>query len=127
MASAAATALGERLPVAAPLATLPGTLFPFLLLAGALRHAGRRSSPWLLIVGGGIGALRFALTLAGRVRRRDGGERVVHSRAEVAFDALGKPAQMSGTGHDVTERVSAQEQRLALEARMREAQRLERS
>jgi len=60
-----------------------------------------------------------------RIRCPGGEERVVHTRAEIAFDELGKPVRVSGTAHDVTERVRAQEQQLALEARMREAQRLE--
>ncbi|MDO8142113.1 MAG: PAS domain-containing protein [Candidatus Brocadiales bacterium] len=39
-----------------------------------------------------------------RIIRPDGSERVLHSQGEVTYDTDGKPAQMSGTVLDVTER-----------------------
>jgi PAS domain S-box-containing protein len=39
-----------------------------------------------------------------RILSPDGSEKVVHERAEVRFDAAGRPMRMLGTVHDITER-----------------------
>ena len=44
-----------------------------------------------------------------RIIQSGGTERVVHERAEVTFDELGKPIRMAGTMHDITERNKAQD------------------
>lgn len=45
-----------------------------------------------------------------RIRRPDGQERIVHERAEVAFDANGRALRMAGTVQDVTESRQAESQ-----------------
>jgi PAS domain S-box-containing protein len=49
-----------------------------------------------------------------RVTRLDGGERVVHERGEVTFDASGRPVLMVGTVHDITEQAEIRELRAEL-------------
>jgi PAS domain S-box-containing protein len=44
-----------------------------------------------------------------RVIRPDGGERILHARAEVTYDADGKPASLFGTGQDITDRKRGEE------------------
>ncbi|NNG15582.1 MAG: PAS domain S-box protein [Gemmatimonadales bacterium] len=43
-----------------------------------------------------------------RVIRPDGGERILHARAEVTYNADGKPASLFGTGQDITARKRAE-------------------
>jgi len=43
-----------------------------------------------------------------RIRRGDGAVRVIHVRAKVYFDELGKPVRMVGTNEDITERTELQ-------------------
>lgn len=44
-----------------------------------------------------------------RIIRRDGAERVIHSRGNVVTDSDGKPIRMFGTAHDITERRRAED------------------
>jgi two-component system cell cycle sensor histidine kinase/response regulator CckA len=60
-----------------------------------------------------------------RIERTDGSIRHVITHAQAELDDAGKPIRLHGAVQDVTERVEAERARLELEARMREAQRLE--
>ena len=45
-----------------------------------------------------------------RITRADGTERIVHARAEAAFNEEGQPVRMAGTIHDVTEQRKAEDE-----------------
>ncbi len=51
-----------------------------------------------------------ALSLDARLALPDGSERFVHAQAEVVADAAGRPARISGTVQEITERKRAEEQ-----------------
>lgn len=68
---------------------------------------------------------RHPLTFEHRIVRPDGDERVIHARGQVEFDAAGVPTRLLVTGHDITERLRAEEARAQLareQARLREAE-----
>jgi PAS domain S-box-containing protein len=58
-------ALSERVPAARFLSYVFGSCFPFAVLAGALRYAGRREPAWLIAAALGVAAARVALAAAG--------------------------------------------------------------
>jgi PAS domain S-box-containing protein len=49
-----------------------------------------------------------------RIVRPDGTERVLHASGHVTLDAAGRPVRIVGTGHDITERKRADEERTQL-------------
>ena len=60
-----------------------------------------------------------------RIVRSDGGIRVLHGRGRVELDAAGRPIRLVGTGHDITERREAEEERAQLireQTKLREAE-----
>ena len=60
-----------------------------------------------------------------RILRPDGEQRVLHAKGRVEFDANGAPRRMVGIGHDITERLRAEEARVQLmeeHARLRDAE-----
>ncbi|MBI2868812.1 MAG: PAS domain S-box protein [Chloroflexi bacterium] len=61
-----------------------------------------------------------------RIRRADGGDRLVHSEGEVTLDASGRPVRMAGTVHDITELKRTEEELRALSRRLVEIQESER-
>jgi len=64
-------------------------------------------------------------TLEHRILRSDGEQRVLYARGRVELDATGAPRRLVGTGHDITERLRAEEARLQLiqeQAKLREAE-----
>jgi len=60
-----------------------------------------------------------------RIVRPDGSERVVLEKVEIILDAQGKPIQMIGTVEDITERKQAEAERLRMERKLQETQKLE--
>ena len=65
LASGIALRLAERVPDVALLAFVLGSLFPVLLLAGALRYSGRAVPGWLFPAGVCLGLFRVASSLLG--------------------------------------------------------------
>jgi PAS domain S-box-containing protein len=64
-------------------------------------------------------------TFQHRILRADGAVRTLHAEGRVVLDADGHARRMVGTGHDITERIAAEEQRAQLfveQARRREAE-----
>ncbi len=60
-----------------------------------------------------------------RVTKKDGSEVVVHSVGQVILDGDGKTVGMEGILQDISERKQAEQERLALEAQLRQSQKLE--
>jgi PAS domain S-box-containing protein len=64
-------------------------------------------------------------TFQHRILRADGAVRTLHAEGRIVLDADGQAMRMVGTGHDITERIAAEEQRAQLfieQARRREAE-----
>jgi len=59
------------------------------------------------------------------VRQSDGVERWVHGLGNLEFDESGAPVRMVGTIQDITERKALEQEREALSAQLRQAQKLE--
>src|SRR5262249_2759288 len=60
-----------------------------------------------------------------RIVRPDGSVRAVWNEGHLERDADGRPFRLSGTTQDVTDRNRAEQERLALERKVQETQRLE--
>jgi PAS domain S-box-containing protein len=60
-----------------------------------------------------------------RIMRPDGSERAVLEKAEIIVDAQGQPVQMIGTVEDITEHKQAENERLRMERKLQETQKLE--
>ncbi len=59
------------------------------------------------------------------VRKSDGKDFWVHGLGDLTFDGHGNPVRMIGTIQDITERKKLEEEREALEAQLRQAQKME--
>ena len=68
---------------------------------------------------------RVPYDLVHRLLMPDGRVKFVHERCETRYDADGHPTVSLGTVQDITERRQAEQTRLALEAQLRQAQKLE--
>lgn len=64
----------------------------------------------------------FALNY--RIKRKDGTIRYIYSETKFQFDSTDKPTGMYGIAHDITERITAEENLKQSEAHLAEAQRL---
>lgn len=68
---------------------------------------------------------KHSLNVEYRIVRPDGQSRACHAIGNVTFDKQGKPVRMMGTFQDVTERITAEQERRYFDAKLQHVQKLE--